>query len=573
MHLVSFLTDFVKHHPFMVGTNLSFSLLIPIQDILLPHYYGKLINAMITNKDILKYIVTVIIIFAVLELGFIISDWHDIYTSSGFQTFTRQEILKNLLEKYDYEFSDLYIGNIMSKIVKIPYTLVIWYERFKYHVIPYILVFGFAVCYFASYDNTLGLALLITAILYAVVIVGVPQCLCRGSATQKDQMVNEIHEQIDDTLRNFISMHGDKKKQHHEVYRLQEYERLFTVRFAQTMKCLMKTKILTSIMILSFTIFFILRSYKLLNTKKLDAASFSSLFLILVYISSTMMSLESQLREMIFDWGIITESDELFEKPTKRTTKNIPKMSKDLPIEAGIGMQNVAFSFAEGNTKILEDVTFHIHKGETVVILGNIGSGKSTILKLLLKFHDPDSGTIYINGKPYDEMTMKEIKHLVGFVPQQPLLFNRTVMENILYGTENVSREQVNVFINNIGVDKEFENLENGIDSKVGKNGSKLSGGQRQIVLCLRVFFQNPEFIIMDEPTASLDKNSKQTLKLLLNVIMKEKTVIIVTHDDELLDIANRKIFVNEGRIEESKLKKKEYERMENFFMENGLLI
>ena len=537
----------------MVLTNLSFSLLVPVQDIVLPHYYGKLIDALIHNKDIKRYITFVITIFVALELGFIISDWHDIHTSAGFQTFARKEILSNVLEKYDQHYSDINIGHVMSKIVKIPYTLVVWYERMKHSVIPYILVFGFAVCYFAKADTFLGLALLITAVLYAFLIIGVPQTYCKNPSKEKDKVVNDIHEQIDDILRNFVAMHGDKTKQQHEIDRLQSYEQLFTVKFAETMKCLMKTKVMTSLIIITFIVTFILRSYHLLQAKRLDTASFSSLFLILTYLCGLMMFLESQLREMIFDWGIISESDELFAKPNQH--KHTPMASagysgNEVP-QTGIGMKNVSFGFPGSSTKILKDITFHVEKGETVVILGNIGSGKSTILKLLLRFIEPDSGMVYVNGTSYEHLSMKQVKDRVGFVPQLPLLFDRTVMENIVYGTSGVTRAHVIEFLQQTGIDKEFKNLKDGVDSKVGKNGSKLSGGQRQIVLCLRVFFQNHDFIIMDEPTASLDKRSKETLKMVLDVIMKNKTVIVVTHDDELLKIANRRIYVENGRVVE----------------------
>jgi ABC-type multidrug transport system fused ATPase/permease subunit len=552
MHLFEFLGKFFKSHPIMVIINLCFTFLIPVQDILLPHYYGKLIDSLLSNKNIKQYIIIVIVIFTLLEIGFILSDWHDIYVSSGFQTFTRKEILQNILEKYNEQFSDLNIGDIMSKIVKIPHTLVVWYERIKNVVIPYILVFGFAVCYFAKVDKILGGALLITAISYAFIIIGAPQTFCNVPSKEKDKIINEIHEQIDDTLRNFISMHGDKDKQKHEIQRLNDYEKLFTIKFAETMKCLMKTKIFTSTILLSFTIFFILRSYTLLKIKKLNTASFSSLFLILTYITSSMMHIESQLREMIFDWGIIVESDSMFERAIPKRLKyytDDDDLEQKIPSNEGIGMINIMFGFPGAHKKILKDVSFHIKKGETVVILGNIGSGKSTILKLLLHFIEPDSGLIYIDGVSYKQLTIKQIKEKIGFVPQQPILFDRTVIENILYGTDGVTKEQVLEFIRTTGIEKEFKNLKEGIDARVGKNGSKLSGGQRQIVLCLRVIFQNHDYIIMDEPTASLDAASKETIKMLLDVIMKNKTVIIVTHDNELLKVATRKIYIENGYV------------------------
>jgi ATP-binding cassette, subfamily B, multidrug efflux pump len=577
MHLFEFLGDFLKERPLTVASNLAFSFLVPVQDIALPHFYGKLIDSLSTQKDLMKNIVFVLCLFALIEIGFMLSDWHDITTFSTFQTFTRQQVLQNVMQKYENNFTDLYLGSLMSKLVKIPYTLVVWYERLKYHIIPYILVFGFAVCYFSTYDKVLGIALFVTAVGYAGIIMGVPQYFCRGYAVDKDKMVNQIHEEIDDTLRNFIAMHGDKDKQASEVKRLVEYEDLFTVKFAQTMKCLMRTKVYTSLTVLGFTTFFILRSYTLLKKKKLTTAMFSSMFLILIYLSNTMMSLEGQLREMIFDWGIITESDELFDKtPKTLETKNKTFNTDKEPLPStGIGMRNVAFSFPGRETNILNDISFHIAPGENVVILGDIGSGKSTILKLLLKFNEPNEGYVYLNGKPYSEMTMKEIKNKIGYVPQQPLLFNRTVLENITYGTEGVSREKVEAFVKKIGVDKEFVNLENGLDTKVGKNGSKLSGGQRQIVWCLRTFFQDPDILILDEPTASLDEKSTQTLKNLLQVMMKSKTVIVVTHDPGLLDLATRKLVVRGGEIveykdNETKTPDMEYPNM--FIMSNGLL-
>jgi ABC-type multidrug transport system fused ATPase/permease subunit len=552
MYVSGFLNDFFKAQPLTVLTNLSFAFLYPVQDVALPHFYGQLIESLTQNRNISKNIVFVLATFIAVEIGFIISDWHDIKTISSFQTFCRQEILKNIMKKYETEYSDLFIGDIMSKLVKIPYTVVVWYERLKQYIIPYVLVFGFAVCYFGSYDKVLGVALLVTSVVYAAVVAGVPQVYCSEASTAKDQMMNQIHEEIDDTLRNFIAMHGDTRKQNEEVQRLEQYEELFTARFAETMACLMKTKGYTSIIIVLFITVFILRSYVLLRAKKLSTSSFSSLFLILVYVLNCMLHLEGQLRDMIFDWGVLYESDDLFNKSPRQTSR-VPRGVCDVPKEKGIGMRHVAFTFQGGGQRILEDITFHIKPEETVVILGDIGSGKSTILKILLNFNQPDSGCAYIDGKAYHEMDIKEVKRRVGYVPQQPILFNRSVHENITYGTEGVTRERVEMFLKEMGVDNEFTNLENGLDTKIGKNGSKLSGGQRQLVWTIRTYFQNPDVIILDEPTASLDEKSKVKIKMLLSVMMKHKTVIIVTHDDSLLELANRRLYVEKGRIVEKK--------------------
>lgn len=552
MYLTQFLIDYFKSHTGRVAINMLFSLIIPVQDIVLPHFYGKLIDSLIKGEEILRKAALVIALFTLIELGFMLSDWHDIKTYATFQTFARQEILKNLMRQYERNFSDLHIGSLMSKLVKVPYTLVVWYERVKHVIIPYALMFACAVAYFSAYDKQLGLALLCATIAYSMIVIGVPGHFCRTHAVEKDKMVNNIHEEIDDTLRNFVAMHGDDEKQKAEMDRLEEYEELFTTRFASTMKCLMRTKMFTSLIIIVFTAFFILRSYELIKSKKLATAAFSSLFLVLIYISNSMMSLENQLREMIFDWGIITESDEMFNKGDVQGADGQGTGSdaiiKDIPA-TGIGMKNVSFAFPGATSPILKDISFHIEKGENVVILGDIGSGKSTILKLLLKFNEPTNGVVYLDGKPYNSWKLKDLKRKMGYVPQQPLLFNRSIIDNITYGTKGIARSKVEEFIKRVGVEAEFMNLEHGLDTKVGKNGSKLSGGQRQIVWCLRVFFQESSILILDEPTASLDVKSTETLKKLLSVMMKDKTVIVVTHDPGLLDLASRKIRVEGGKI------------------------
>jgi ABC-type multidrug transport system fused ATPase/permease subunit len=251
----------------------------------------------------------------------------------------------------------------------------------------------------------------------------------------------------------------------------------------------------------------------------------------------------------------LTEADDLFNKYDDIDKPNSTRHNtarSEIPQSEGIGMSHVSFAFPNSNEDTLKDITFNVKKGEKVVLLGDIGTGKSTILKLLLKFNEPKTGTIYLNGVAYNDMDTKELKRKVGYMPQQPLLFNRSVIENITYGVNGVTRKDVEALIKKIGVEGEFTNLEDGLDTKIGKNGSRLSGGQRQVVWCLRTIVQNPDIVIMDEPTASLDDKGRSTLIMILDVIMKDKTVIIVTHDKGLLDMADRRLFVKNGMIEEN---------------------
>jgi ABC-type multidrug transport system fused ATPase/permease subunit len=549
MHFYEHLATFFKEHPFLVICNMAFTFLTPVQDILLPHFYGKLIDAITFKKGIGKFMVFVLCILTILEAGYIVSDYHDIFTFSSFQTFTRKIILGNVMNTSSDSFSELKVGEIMSKISKIPSTAVVWYERMKYHIIPFILVLIVSTVYFSAIDKTLGILIFVLAIAYLSIVIGVPQFACKNVSAEKDKAVNVIHEEVDDTLRNFIAIHGDTEKQAQEIVRIDKYERLFTKKFADTMSCLLKTDVYSSTVLILFLGTFMFRCYQLINLGKLPTSKFVSLFLIVLYICNAMMGLEHQLREIIFDWGIITEADSLLDQGFYKGIKGEMAQKQDINLDGGIGMKNVSFSFPGTAEPTLKDVTFHVNKGDTVLVLGDVGSGKSTILKLLLKLSKPTSGTIYFGGKSYSDIPTKQIREKIGYVPQQPILFNRTVLENIQYGNDNVTPEHIQRLIKDLGLEKEFSNLENGLNTRVGRNGSKLSGGQRQIVWCLRTILKNPDVLILDEPTASLDEKSRTLIKNLLDKMMKDKTVIIVTHDNRMLDIADKKIFIEKGVI------------------------
>ena len=550
MYVASFIKSFIETYPLLAGTNMSFCLLVPLQDVALPHFYGKLIDAISNRREIKFYMLCVLVIFIVLELGFVVSDMHDIRTFSTFQTFIRTEIVKNVMSKFEKNFLLLNVENVMSKLVKLPNVLQVFYERLKYTISPYVLGFSASVIYFFSHDRVLGGTLLVFAITYLAVILSIPFKICKNPSMKCDQSINEIHEEIDDVLRNFIAMHGNQEKQDHELRRLAHHEQLFTVKFSQTMTCLLNTKAFASVLLIIFVATFIYRCKYLIESRSLPTSVFVTLFFIIIYLTNSMINLEGQMRDMIFEWGALVEADEMFEQNNLRGhRRSDPRLNVPSPMN-GIYFDNVHLKFPQSNTATLKGVTFRASNGEIVVLTGNVGCGKSTILKLIARFYEPTHGNIYLNGVNFRELTLADIKRRIGYVPQHSQLFNRSVYDNLLYGNEALyTRTEIENIINSIGLAKEFTALEDGIDTKVGKNGQRLSGGQRQLVWCLRVLLQKPDVVVMDEPTASLDKESKEILWKMLKMLMRGKTVIIVTHDEYVKQLATRRIEIENGKV------------------------
>jgi ABC-type multidrug transport system fused ATPase/permease subunit len=218
----------------------------------------------------------------------------------------------------------------------------------------------------------------------------------------------------------------------------------------------------------------------------------------------------------------------------------------DIPSMPGIFLQDVSFTFEGRKTPLFKHLRLYIPEGQTVLIVGHIGSGKSTLVRLLMKYAEPDDGDIYIHNIPYSKMKACDLRRLIGYVPQNPILFNRTVYENITYGLPYVSREDVTFLINDLEL---ASVLPSDLDSSVGKYGSKVSGGQRQVIWILRTILQNPSIVLMDEPTSSMDEVTKAKIHKAMSLLMKDKTVVMVTHDSYLMQYATRVIEMDHGAI------------------------
>jgi ABC-type multidrug transport system fused ATPase/permease subunit len=200
---------------------------------------------------------------------------------------------------------------------------------------------------------------------------------------------------------------------------------------------------------------------------------------------------------------------------------------------------------------VLENINTTIKKGEKVAFVGQIGSGKSTMIKLLLGFQPLNMGKITIGGININEMSNKELRNYIFYIPQKPKLFNRPLYDNIVYGLKNPpTREQILTILSDLDMEDLKTEFESKMEEPVGVEGNKLSGGQRQIVWLLRSMFRPSYILVLDEPTASLDPENKKKMVSTIQKLSVGKTVIIVTHD--MIDSSFRKIQFNEGVIVDS---------------------
>jgi subfamily B ATP-binding cassette protein MsbA len=204
---------------------------------------------------------------------------------------------------------------------------------------------------------------------------------------------------------------------------------------------------------------------------------------------------------------------------------------------------------------VLRDLSFTMNPGEVVAVVGPSGAGKSTISDLIPRFYDPQAGQILIDGHDLRAVTIDSLRHQIGIVPQETLLFGGTIRDNIAYGNPEASDEMIEAaaraanahdFISDPGV------LPEGYQTRVGERGKQLSGGQRQRIAIARALLKDPRILILDEATSSLDAKSEQIVQEALEKLMHGRTTLIIAHRLSTIENANRILVLQEGRIVES---------------------
>ena len=193
-----------------------------------------------------------------------------------------------------------------------------------------------------------------------------------------------------------------------------------------------------------------------------------------------------------------------------------------------IQFNDVSFFYKDSDT-VLEDVNLTVKKGQKVGICGSSGGGKTTLLKLLLRFYDVERGSISIDGLNIEHLTMDSLRHKIGIVSQDPYIFNGTIYDNIVYADSNKSATQVVEAAKKAAIYDFIEGLPEGFNTKVGPKGMKLSGGQKQRIALARIFLYNPDIILLDEATSALDNECENIIQESLDSF-KDKTVIAVAH-------------------------------------------
>ena len=284
----------------------------------------------------------------------------------------------------------------------------------------------------------------------------------------------------------------------------------------------------------------------------LSSGSQTSVGMLYVYIGYIgiyfhhLTQIMEQISEMEKSGVAATHVFELLDK------KSIIPGSKEVSdIKGAVSFKSVSFYYKEGEY-VLKDINIEAKKGETIALVGHTGSGKSSIMNLLLKFYSPQKGEIYIDDMALKELNERSVRKFMAIVLQEPFLFTGSILSNITLGNENITREKALESLELLGAGDFISSLKEGIDTPVVERGQTLSSGQRQLISFARALAYDPKILILDEATSSVDTETEQVIQKAMQVLMKGRTTFIIAHRLSTIRSADRIYMLEKGRVIES---------------------
>lgn len=545
LNIHDLLFSFVGSHKLLFAFYfLNTLILYPLHHILIPDYYGKVINSFKDkNESLFMYYVKILtFIFAISWIfdGLVLYFQYLIVPS--FSEFATGSIFEFIIDNYELDFENIKIGEILSKIIKMPNILYDYLDVFRVDFLKELFVLFTAFYHYSTVSNASLFAYTFFVIVNYIFIYYIFKLFIKMDLNL-NKVHDEVYEYLVDCFNNMISIY---------IFNQQESEnKLFVQNSFQTYKDFLSESMITYIKANSFwaivTIglfivmnYFIYTAYK---EKKITAEKLVSSFIITYSIIRLYETSQRSSRKLASVYSQIKDAEIFFTKISD-TNKSVKK--NEITFRNGdIIISNVYHKY--GDTFVLENVSLKIKRGEKVAFVGEIGSGKTTIVKLIMGFQQLNMGDITIGGISINNIKNQDIRDKIFYIPQKPKLFNRTLYENIIYGLDKPpTKEEIIILMNDLKLDV-TDTFEKKMDETVGVEGNSLSGGQRQIVWLLRSIYRPSAILILDEPTSALDPENKLVMISTIKKLSIGKTVIIISHDD--IDSEFRKISMKNGRV------------------------
>lgn len=557
MYIIKIFNSFIRNYKFTVILYILFTILsFPLESIVVPQIYShffEILNGKTKPIVFIRYFIYIFILLSIVNIANCGTTYIESKLIPELSGYIINYIFKNLLKKYENSITDIELGKIITRLSTVPPYLKEFLSEFCVWIFPRALAIIIINIYFFFLNWKFGM---VSCLLFIILFYFNLKYFisCAPLSKERHIMFEGKNENTQDKLSNSFSIYSNGKVDI-EIKEYEKHTRKYTNKFQENLECLTKSTIFSSIT--TMIIFIGLNSFAvyLFLKKELTFTNLMAVFITIIYYIPCIVTINSTMPTTIHYYGSLKAVDNFmgdlynFEKEdTENNTKNsiINKIN-----HGNIIINNLNFGYND------VDLLFHnfyltIKDQEKVAIIGPSGNGKSSLIKLIMGYYKLNDGIIYIDNQDINTFNLNDLRKQISYVNQSNKLFNTTLLKNIQYGN-NYSQNEIIDLCKKLNVMNVFKNLKDGLETNVGVEGNNLSGGQRQLVHILRCICKKNKIVILDEPTSAIDKENKQNILDAIQELSKNSTLIIITHDDSLLNLVNRIIKIDTGKIIEDK--------------------
>lgn len=545
----------LREHKILLGLILFGGLTIQAATLVAPLYLRQFFNALATATPTDTIVLTLVsLLWVVVAMWFL--EWVGRRIQDTANIFLSSRVMSNLLgnafsylidHSYNFFISN-FAGSLTHKVSKFGRSFELLFDTVVISFIPTLLFVTGAIVVLFVRNHWLGLALLVWTIIFVAFQIWVAR-LRQPARAERAAADTRVTGGLADAISNQSTI---------ALFAGSIYERgLFTAVVDIWRKATLRSwradtliwaGIGLFIMIIEAALFF--TAVHLWRQGLVTIGDFVLIQTYLITVFDRLVGINRELRRFFDAFADSAEMVYILNLPHEIRNK---RGAKDLDIHTGeIWFDNVNFWFNTLERKhkyILKDFNLTLAGGEKVALVGPSGAGKSTVTKLLLRFFDLEEGEIKIDRQNIAHVTQNSLRDAIGFVPQEPILFHRTLMENIRYGRRGATDDEVIEAAKKAHCHEFITALPLGYDTFVGERGIKLSGGERQRVAIARAILKNAPILVLDEATSSLDSESEALIQDALEVLMEKKTVLVIAHRLSTIMKMDRIVVMEQGAI------------------------
>jgi len=557
--LLSYIFEFIKKNIlWVIVTILILFITNPLEMIVLSNLFSNFTTAINTldYEGSISALWKIAGLYILIDGIHMLNSYYDKINYPKMEKFIRFKLVDAIFKNIEVNYEDENISNTILKLLMIPNTVVSSTQSFIYMIVTFCITV-FAILTYITYLNIQIGGLMIFSFIVFLFIYYYVLIKIKNKSEERATEEKILMTHIDDVLSNSLSVIACKKVEEEKDF-LESKHNIYDEKHENQIWYSSKGTYLFAFFItaiLVLYIYIILRFYK---AKKITSDTTVKLVIIVLFFIRYLKSTISRTVHIVIGYGKLAESEEIVENILNTITPNGNKSG--MPVNGQIEFNNVSFNYGkkmeggEGGVRIdqnsnsLENVSFKINPLDRVAIIGTNGSGKSTIVKLIMGYYKVSSGQILHNGVNVLDINREYLRSKIACVNQKVVLFNRSIIDNICYGN-TIPKEKVKQIIRELHVMRIFKNHPQGLETFAGLHGSKLSGGQKQIIYLLRCYLSKKPIIIMDEPTAAVDTSSKKYIMRMVDEMAKQSTLIVVTHDTEYAASFPTKIYMDSGKV------------------------